>query len=965
MTNRTRQLLIAVLAGLGLWVLHAAVSSVLGPESFLDLSLLDVPPEALVFRGLLLILLVLWAFFRGHRPIDPPEAESLSSDKDGEARFRSLADLLPEPVFEADLSFNLTYANRRAFDVFGYTQEDLDRGLTCMEMLVPSDRPKAEEAFRRRFDGPDSGVSEYTALRKDGSTFPILIHPSLVRLDNQPVGVRGVLVDITDRKATESTLKASERRFRNIVEASPMGILLYSLDPDGQLFLEAVNPAASRILDVDVSGFVGKTLEDLFPPLIETEIPEAYRQVATQGTEWHGDEVEYEHGGIKGCYEVSAFQTAPGEVAVMFLDVTERRAAESEVRKSEERLRLATRSGEVGVWEYEFETDHLQWDDWSFELYGLDPSTAKGGIQQWRDCVHPDDLERAEGEFMASLPVDGTPFDSQFRIIHQGTGEVRFLRAHAGVIRADDGTPVRALGTHWDISVSKKQEEALRISERRFRNVITQMNDATYILFDGRFDLVNPRFCELTGVTSEEVSSPGFDFWELVAPGSIPIIRERQERRERGEEVPDLYEFEIRHREGHTVQVEASVREIQYRGGLAVLGVLRDVTEKRSLKEQLLMAQKMESVGRLSGGVAHDLNNLLTPILGYGDLVLEDLPEGDEHRESVQEILQAALRARDLVRQLLAFGRRQAMEFKTVDLNNMIEDFRGLLRRAIHEDIEIRFRPSPDNPHIRGDRGQLEQVIMNFAVNAQDAMPDGGTFTIETDVVLLDEEYANSRSGVTPGSYAMLCFSDSGIGMDRPTREKIFEPFFTTKELGKGTGLGLSTVYGIVKQHEGNIWAYSEPGRGTTFKCYIPLSLEQEAAAETSTQAPKVLTGDETILVVEDEATVRALAVRVLGQYGYDVHGASDAEECLRLLREGDITPDLLLTDVVMPGLNGRELFEEVRTMHTQVRVLYMSGYTEDIVTHRGVLMDGIPFIQKPFAVEALAARVRAVLEGE
>jgi PAS domain S-box-containing protein len=946
-----------------MWVLHAAVSSYFQSTSFLDQALLAVPAEAVVFRVLALVLLVLLVLLLPRKPTGDSKTGPEPPAENGDIRFRGLAELLPEPVFEADLSFRLTYANRRAFEVFGYTREDLEKGLSCLDMLIPSEREAAKAAFQERVAGPDTGMVEYTAVRKDGTPFPILIHPSLMTKGGQPVGVRGVLVDISERKVAESTLKESERRFRNIVEASPMGVFLYCLEPDDRLVLEAANPAASRILGVDASAFVGRTLEELFPPLIETGIPDAFCTVARSGKEWHGGEIEYDHGGIRGCFEVSAFQTAPSEVAVMFLDVTERRAAENEVRMSEERLRLATRSGGVGVWEYEIGSDHLEWDEWSYELYGVDPSNAKGGIQRWRDCVHPDDLERAEGEFMASLPEDGPPFDSEFRVVHQKTGEIRHLRGHAGVFRDEDGTPVRALGTHWDITASKRQEEALRESENRFRKVIEQMNDAMYILYDGGFDLVNPSFCELTGVTPEEVSAPTFDFWDLVAPGSVQAIRERQELRKRGEEVPDIYEFEILHRAGHTVQVEASVREIEYLGGLAVLGVLRDVTEKRSLKEQLLMAQKMESVGRLSGGVAHDLNNLLTPILGYGDLVLGDLPPHDEKRESVEEILQAALRARDLVQQLLAFGRRQAMEFKTIDLNGMIEDFGGLLRRAIQEDIEIRFRPSPDDPHIQGDRGQLEQVVMNFAVNAQDAMPDGGTLSIETDVVELDEEYAHARSGVTPGSYAMLCFSDTGIGMDRPTKEKIFEPFFTTKERGKGTGLGLSTVYGIIKQHEGNIWAYSEPGRGTTFKCYIPLSGGSSTTPEPASVSPAVLDGDEAVMVVEDEDTVRALAVRVLQRHGYRVYDAPNGEACLDLLRDGGVIPDLLLTDVVMPGLNGRELFEEVRALHPDVRVLYMSGYTEDIVTHRGVLMDGIPFIQKPFAIEDLARRVRAVLE--
>ncbi|MCJ7627165.1 MAG: ATP-binding protein, partial [Longimicrobiales bacterium] len=375
--------------------------------------------------------------------------------------------------------------------------------------------------------------------------------------------------------------------------------------------------------------------------------------------------------------------------------------------------------------------------------------------------------------------------------------------------------------------------------------------------------------------------------------------------------------------------------------------------------------QRMESIGRLSGGVAHDLNNLLTPIIGFGDLVLGELSPEDEHRESVQEILRAAFRARDLVRQLLAFSRRQTLDFKAIDLNGMVREFQNLLRRTIRKDIEIRFIPTSRQPNIRADRGQMEQVIMNLAVNAQDAMPEGGTLTIETSEVELDGEYAWAHAGVTSGQYAMLSFSDDGVGMDAETREKVFEPFFTTKERGKGTGLGLATVYGIVKQHGGNIWAYSEPGGGSTFKCYFPLadmpSVEQVELRNTITD----LGGTETIMVVEDEVMVRKLAAKVLKGSGYSVLEAGESEACLNALRDYDGPLDMLLTDVVMPGMNGRELYGEVRKLFPGAKVLFMSGYTEDIVTHRGVLDEGIPFIQKPFSGRDLATKVRSVLEED
>jgi len=326
--------------------------------------------------------------------------------------------------------------------------------------------------------------------------------------------------------------------------------------------------------------------------------------------------------------------------------------------------------------------------------------------------------------------------------------------------------------------------------------------------------------------------------------------------------------------------------------------------------------------------------------------------------------MEAAVRAKGLVRQLLAFGRQQAMEFKALDLNEMIRGFHSLLRRTVREDIDIRFTPAPSNPVIRGDRGQLEQVIMNLVVNAQDAMPEGGALLIEASEVELDEDYAGLRPGVTPGQYCLLAVSDTGTGMDPATREKIFEPFFTTKERGKGTGLGLATAYGIIKQHEGNIWAYSHPGQGTTFKVYLPLADLPATERTEKKQEAQVLRGTETVMVVEDEAAVRSLAAKVLERNGYSVMVAEDGPACLEFLSQHDGPLDLLLTDVVLPGMNGRELHERLKERFPGIKALYMSGYSKDIITHRGVLDQGIPFIQKPFSVEALTIRVKEVLDA-
>ncbi len=385
--------------------------------------------------------------------------------------------------------------------------------------------------------------------------------------------------------------------------------------------------------------------------------------------------------------------------------------------------------------------------------------------------------------------------------------------------------------------------------------------------------------------------------------------------------------------------------------------------EKEKLQAQFQQAQKLESVGRLAGGVAHDLNNLLSPILGYGELLQASLDPDDSRIKSLQEIVRAGMRARDVVRQLLAFSRKQTMEFKPIDLNDVMVRFQTLLRRAIREDIFLKVVPEPSLPMIRGDIGQLEQVIMNLAVNAQDAMPDGGVLTIEVAAAQIDAALDALHEQVVPGRYVVLMVSDTGQGMDPETRKNIFEPFFTTKEVDKGTGLGLATVYGIIKQHDGNIGVESAPGRGSTFKIYLPVTEETAVAEPRPVEKISNLEGSEVILLVEDNARVRDLALEVLRQRGYRVHAAADGAEALKTLEKQNCAIDLLLTDVVMPGLNGRELYEEVSRRCSGVKALYMSGYSDDVIARRGVMEEGIQFLQKPFSIHTLTAKVRQVLD--
>ncbi len=397
-----------------------------------------------------------------------------------------------------------------------------------------------------------------------------------------------------------------------------------------------------------------------------------------------------------------------------------------------------------------------------------------------------------------------------------------------------------------------------------------------------------------------------------------------------------------------------------------------EITERKKTEralhasqEQIRQVQKMEAVGRLAGGVAHDFNNLLIPVIGYSELLLEEFRSNDTARKSLGEIIKAGNSAKALVHQLLAFGRKQPLDIKVLQINEVIKNLEGLLQRTIREDVQIRMVLAPDLPCIKGDAGQLEQILINLAVNAQDAMPRGGMLTIETVDAIIDEAFAVGYRGANPGHYVMMAVSDNGHGMTPEIQARIFEPFFTTKERDKGTGLGLSTVYGIVKQHGGYIWAYSEPDNGTTFKIYMPTTTGAAVPVMKSRPDRRDINGTETIVVVEDDDGVRDLVVDILKRYGYKVLHAAGGMEGLKIMEAHHGPLHLLLTDIVMPRINGVALYEKAAQINPNLKVLYMSGYTDDVILQSGAVARGAPFIQKPFALLDLVFKIREILDDK
>ena len=564
------------------------------------------------------------------------------------------------------------------------------------------------------------------------------------------------------------------------------------------------------------------------------------------------------------------------------------------------------------------------------------------------------------------------PFTSVLTAI-QKRGKSLMVEMHSAVVEMENGQPA-ILSLAWDVTERIKAQESLLV-ERDFAESLIQTAQVIILVLDpkGRIVRFNPYMEQITDYQVDEVK--GRDWFEAFLPQNsrdqIRVLFSRALN-----DLPtENFITAILTKSGLERLIEWNARALLDREGtlFGLLAVGQDVTdrvkaeeEKAKLGEQLRQAQKMESIGRLAGGIAHDFNNLLTPILGYTEALLEELPAEDPHHGDLLEIMEAANQARDLTRQLLAFGRKQVLELKTIGLNTVISGMEKMLRRLIGEDIEVHIMLEPALGSIKADRSQIQQIILNMAINARDSMPNGGKLTVETTNTVLDSETTRSHPHVRPGAYVMLSVSDSGIGMDKETLNKIFEPFFTTKDQGTGTGLGLAMVYGIVKQHGGHIWVYSEPNRGSTFKVYLPLSDEDvdfEEGHYYSLQTPRARQG-EVVLLVEDEPSVLGLATKLLKKQGYQVIEARTAKDAIQIADAHGSNIHLLLTDIIMPEMNGRDLYRHLAEGNPSMKALFMSGYTGNVIAQHGILEHGIHFLQKPFSILSLSQKVREALDA-
>jgi len=639
-----------------------------------------------------------------------------------------------------------------------------------------------------------------------------------------------------------------------------------------------------------------------------------------------------------------------------------RRTSDPAVRRSAPSFRLLFASNPLPMWVYDLETlSFLEVNDAAIAKYGY--SRDEFLSMRITDIRPPDDVP----EFLANVARQRTTLQQSGRWRHRlKNGELKTVEIVSHTLRF--GARDAALVVAQDVTDRLAAEAALTESEARKSALLNAALDAIVAIDqDGRITEWNPAAELMFGwPRSEALDRP---IAETIIPPSLQARHRRGFARylATGESTILGHRLQLTglRADGSEFPVELTVSRVPSPGPPTFSAFVRDLTDARRLEEQLLQAQKMESVGRLAGGIAHDFNNLLTAIAGYAELAHDRAGVPTEVMEDLRHIARAAARAAELTGQLLAFSRRQVMQPVALQLEPVLDELAPMLGRLLGEDVRLVVTVDPALGHVRADPGQLMQVIVNLAVNARDAMPDGGTLTLEAANIALDAEYALGHAEVDPGPYVVLSVSDTGEGMDEATRARLFEPFFTTKELGKGTGLGLATVYGIVKQSGGHIWVYSEPGGGSVFKVYLPrVEADSGERLVQTPEKPRRTGGSESILVVEDDEAVRAFVRAVLEGQGYRVLVAASPDEAISLVGRREEPIHLLLTDVVMPGMNGVDLARRIGEIAPGLKVLFVSGYTENTIVHHGILDPGVSFLAKPFSPGALAERVRRELES-
>jgi len=893
------------------------------------------------------------------------QKKSDAAVKQSEQRFKS--------VFESPVMGMLLWqdseiieANDCFLSMLGYTREDFkSRPLKWTELTPPELLYKDEAAIveLQRTGRVEPFEKEY--FHKNGSRIPILICPVVTRSD--AMGGVAFVLDISARKRAESELRETAERLTLIAQATNDALWDREIATGKSWWNEAYRTYFG--MGEETLPTYENWMSRVHPDDLQRVL--ATLKAAEQGTGRVTWSAEYRYKLADGTYghvfdRAIILRNEKGEayrIAGAMQNMTSRVKAEESIRRLAERLELVSRATNDSIWDRDLRNGEGWWNEVYATRYGLENGRLPS-MEHWLSRIHPDDRQRVINTLTEAQGGGATAWSSEYRVKLKD-GSYANVLDRALIVRDAEGVPIRVIGSTLDMTDRKQLQEALLENEERYRLLFKNAPESITIvdLTTGKFVEHNAGAEKLFKMTSAELLSVGPA--ELSPPrqpdGSSSAERARQLCDEAMRGGSPRFEWMHIDKTGKLVPCEIWLTRLPSKDRQLVRGSLVDISGRRLLEEQLRQAQKMEAVGKLAGGIAHDFNNLLVAIIGYGDLIHSQAADGSPQKMGAEQILIAAQRAADLTRQLLAYSRKQILQPKIISLSKTVSDMHRLLERLIGEDIEF-VQVLEAAGSVSADPGQIEQVIMNLVLNARDAMPKGGRLTIETVDVELDENYRRQHSEVVAGTYVMLAVSDTGVGMSKDVIDRIFEPFFTTKEVGKGTGLGLSTVYGIVKQSGGHVFVYSEPGAGSTFKIYLP-RLKAVNAVESSAPLPAPARGQETILVVEDEEGVRKLVIEVLKRAGYNVISASDGADALRVAGEYKETIDLLVTDVVLPKMGGSAVARELKRLRPTLRVLFMSGYTDNAVVHHGVLDEGIEYLQKPFMPSDFARRVRNLLD--
>lgn len=929
---------------------------------------------------------------------------------------QSLVQSMAEGIAVEDVEGVLTFVNPAAAEMLGYTPDELV-GLHRTAFIPPDHRSLVDAQDALRVQGKTSRY-ESQLLRRDGERVAVLVAGSPLFDENgEFAGTMAVFTNITERKRIEESLRASERQMDLILNSTTELVAYY----DTELRVIWANRSSAESVGKSPEDLVGMHCYEIWYqaqepcdncPVVrarDTGKPQQAEQQTPDGRYWsvRGYPVLDDAGQVVGLVEFGQ-------------DITATKQAKEALQDSEARLREAQGVAQIGNWKYLVQSGELDWSDELYRIYGLDPNEIVVSLDDGLNRIHPDDQTRANAAFDRALQ-EGQPYEIDYRIIRPD-GQERVVQGIGRVERNEAGEIIAVYGTGQDITERKRAEEEIRKRNRELallNRVIAataigneaqtaletvcrelalafQVPQAAAALFDDeRSEAVVVAEYVTSGRTlslGERIpmtGSPGME--HLLTKMSPFIIADAQSGtrqapiqdvfRQRGANslllVPLIVQGEVVGSLGlETAEPRAFTDDevtLARRVAEQVSGVLaraRLEDERRQLEEQFYQAQKMEAVGRLAGGIAHDFNNLMTVIHLSSRLLERRLVPEDPLRPHVLRIQEAGKRATNLTRQLLAFSRREMIEPQVVDLNQLLGDLERMLQRLISEDVVLTMNLMADLWAVKIDPTQVEQVVVNLAVNSRDALPGGGELTIETQNVVLDATYADQYLEVDPGEYAVLLVTDNGAGMDDEVKSHLFEPFYTTKERGKGTGLGLATVFGIVKQNGGHIGVDSQVGVGTTFKIYLPRYTEElpspvtDGDHEPTDGDQEPTRGSETLLLVEDEEAVRELTRDILMAQGYDVLTAEDGIDALHVAQAHKAPIHILVTDVVMPRMSGRALADQLKATHHDMRVLYISGYTDDAIVHHGVLDEAVHFLSKPFEVEELARKVRDVLDG-